>query len=104
MSDQTPESIIDRQQSFVNRRNILKGALLVVLVGGAIAGFASTLDKPEPTAGVCESELGDEWEAKRLVDIPDTDHYHVECTRSTGLLSSENKWVTVSKTDTANTS
>ena len=76
---------------------LYKVTLVVALVlGTAIVGLAAS----GPPGGaatdvVCQEELGPEWVSSGVAKHPDWDRYHVQCERSTGLLSHERKWVTI---------
>jgi len=79
----------------LQRRVVLFGLLIIgVFVAGAV--MAGTV---APTDGVgteiCQDRLGDEWTASGLAEHPDWDRYHVKCARSTGILTSEQKWVNI---------
>ena len=44
---------------------------------------------------ICKAELGDEWENSGIATHPDWSHAHIECERSTGILRTEEQWVSV---------
>lgn len=72
------------------------GLLVVLVLGIVIVPMVATDDG---FGGVCESELGPEWEMTAYIDYPGEDHYEIECERSTGILSSEKRWISVPKSE-----
>ena len=84
--------------ALTGKRAAAVAIVLAVAVAGGLAYAAGGTDYSSQQA--CTTQLGEEWEAAGVVDVPGEAHIHVKCERSTGLLGDEVRWITVERSET----
>jgi len=81
--------------ALTGKRAAAVAIVLTVAVAGGLGYAAGGTDYPSQQA--CTTQLGEEWAAAGVVDVPDESHVHVKCERSTGLFGEEVRWITVNR-------